>query len=49
MSLNYPAFFLAGEIVEYFAQVLLALTIEHFSPAFRYPHHLELAIPFRVA
>jgi hypothetical protein len=46
---DYPTFFLAGKIVEYFAQVLPELTIEHFSPAFRYPHHMELAIPFCVA
>jgi hypothetical protein len=44
-----PTFLLTGQFVKYISKVLPELAIEYFSPAFRYPHHMELAIPFRVA
>jgi len=49
VTCQYPVLSLPGQLVKYITKALPELTIEHFSQVFWYPHHMVLAIPFRVA
>ena len=40
---------LPGKIVKHIPEVFPELAVKHFSQAFRCPHHMKLAFPFRVA
>ena len=44
-----PALFLPGQIMQHATKVFPELAMESLPPAFRYPHDMELAVPFGVA
>jgi hypothetical protein len=49
MPFQHPTLLLAGKVMENISEILAELTVKHFPSAFRYPHYMELAFPFRVA
>ncbi len=49
MSFQHFTFSLSGQFVKHFTKVLAQLAIQSFFTTFRYPNHMVLAFPFRVA